>query len=70
MNIVLNNLLQGNVIQVREVNAGDNCGYSFAFEATRDHTRLAVVDVGYGDGILKSRAKHEALKVNATLFAH
>ena len=26
-----------------------------------DHTRLAVVDVGYGDGILKSRAKHEAL---------
>ena len=40
---------------------GDNCGYSFAFEATRDHTRLAVVDVGYGDGILKSRAKHEAL---------
>ena len=53
--------VKGNVIQVREVNAGDNCGYSFAFEATRDHTRLAVVDVGYGDGILKSRAKHEAL---------
>ena len=37
--------VKGNVIQVREVNAGDNCGYSFAFEATRDHTRLAVVDV-------------------------
>ena len=24
--------VKGNVIQVREVNAGDNCGYSFAFE--------------------------------------
>ncbi len=53
--------VKGNVIQVREVNAGDYCGYSFAFEATRDHTRLAVVDIGYGDGILKSRAKHDAL---------
>ncbi|MEJ7172868.1 alanine racemase [Staphylococcus caprae] len=53
--------VKGNVIQTREVNAGDYCGYSFAFEATKDHTRLAVVDVGYGDGILKSRARHEAM---------
>ena len=36
-------------------------GIAFAFEATKDHTRLAVVDVGYGDGILKSRARHEAM---------
>ena len=48
------------MIQTREVNAGDYCGYSFAFEATKDHTRLAVVDVGYGDGILKW-ARHEAM---------
>ncbi|WP_251516901.1 MULTISPECIES: alanine racemase [unclassified Staphylococcus] len=53
--------VKGNIIQIREVNAGDFCGYSFAFEAQNDQTRLAVVDVGYGDGILKSRAKHEAL---------
>ncbi|PNZ69287.1 alanine racemase [Staphylococcus croceilyticus] len=53
--------VKGNVIQVREVNQGDYCGYSFAYEATRNKTKLAVVDVGYGDGILKSRAKHEAL---------
>ena len=53
--------VKGNVIQVREVNEGDYCGYSFAFEATHNHTKLAVVDIGYGDGILKSRAKHEAL---------
>lgn len=53
--------VKGNVIQVREVNAGDFCGYSFAFEATKNNTKLAVVDVGYGDGILKARAQHEAL---------
>src|SRR5699024_10649223 len=53
--------VKGNVIQVREVNQGDYCGYSFAFEATEDYTKLAVVDAGYGDGILKSRAKYEAL---------
>ncbi|PHK49372.1 alanine racemase [Staphylococcus edaphicus] len=53
--------VKGNVIQVREVNAGDFCGYSFAFEATKNNTKLAVVDIGYGDGILKARAQHEAL---------
>ncbi|MBU5290886.1 alanine racemase [Staphylococcus capitis] len=53
--------VKGNVIQVREVNAGDYCGYSFAYEATKNQTQLAVVDIGYGDGILKSRAQHEAI---------
>ena len=36
-------------------------GIALPLKLLRDHTRLAVVDVGYGDGILKSRAKHEAL---------
>ncbi|MDU4020750.1 MAG: alanine racemase [Staphylococcus epidermidis] len=53
--------VKGNVIQVRDVNKGDYCGYSFSFEVKNDHTQLAVVDIGYGDGILKSRAKHEAI---------
>lgn len=53
--------VKANVIQVREVQQGDYCGYSFAFEATRNHTKLAVVDIGYGDGILRNRAQHEAL---------
>lgn len=61
MNIKQSLTVKGNVIQVREVNAGDFCGYSFAFEATKNNTKLAVVDVGYGDGILKARAQHEAL---------
>ncbi len=47
---------------MREVQAGDYCGYSFAFEVTKNNTKLAVVDIGYGDGsILRTRAKHEAL---------
>lgn len=53
--------VKANVIQVREVQQGDYCGYSFAYESTRNHTKLAVVDIGYGDGILKSRAQHEAI---------
>ena len=53
--------VKGNVIQVRTVNAGDYCGYSFAFEAQRNQTKLAVVDIGYGDGILKTRAQHEVI---------
>ncbi|MBI5975445.1 alanine racemase [Staphylococcus canis] len=51
--------VKANVIQIREVNENDYCGYSFAFKAKHDHTRLAVVDIGYGDGILRTRAQHE-----------
>ena len=36
-------------------------GIALPLKLLENHTRLAVVDVGYGDGILKSRAKHEAL---------
>ncbi|CDR63602.1 putative alanine racemase [Staphylococcus argenteus] len=59
--IVQSLTVKANVIQIREVQAGDYCGYSFAFEATKDYTKLAVVDIGYGDGILRTRSKHEAL---------
>lgn len=59
--IVQSLTVKANVIQIREVQSGDYCGYSFAFEATKDHTKLAVVDIGYGDGILRTRSKHEAL---------
>ncbi|KIX89771.1 alanine racemase [Staphylococcus microti] len=53
--------VQANVIQVRTVQAGQHCGYSFAYTAERDHTRLAVVDIGYGDGVLRTRAQHDVL---------
>lgn len=59
--IVQSLTVKGNVIQIREVQQGQYCGYSFAFEAVKDNTKLAVVDIGYGDGILKARAQHEAI---------
>ncbi|WHI61389.1 alanine racemase [Mammaliicoccus lentus] len=49
-----------NVIQVRPIKQGETCGYSFQYTADKD-CNLAVVDIGYGDGILKTRAKHDAL---------
>ncbi|PTG08929.1 alanine racemase [Staphylococcus chromogenes] len=52
--------VKANIIQVRTVNEGDHCGYSFAYTAPKK-TQLAVVDVGYGDGILRTRAQHEVL---------
>ena len=53
--------VKANVIQVRTVNEGEHCGYSFAFTAQKNDTKLAVVDIGYGDGILRTRAQHEVL---------
>ena len=49
-----------NVIQVRPIKKGETCGYSFQYTADKD-CNIAVVDIGYGDGILKTRAKHDAL---------
>lgn len=51
--------VKANVIQVREVQQGDHCGYSFAYTVNKPHTRLAVVDVGYGEGILRTRAQYD-----------
>ncbi len=45
--IVQSLTVKAHVIQVREVQAGDYCGYSFAFEVTKNNTKLAVVDIGY-----------------------
>ncbi|UXR70847.1 MULTISPECIES: alanine racemase [unclassified Staphylococcus] len=53
--------VQANVLQVRTVQAGQHCGYSFAYTAEKDNTRLAVVDIGYGDGVLRTRAQHDVL---------
>ncbi len=57
--IVQSLMVKAHVIQVREVHAGDYCGYSFAFQATKN-IKSAVIDIGYGDE-LRTRAKHEAL---------
>ena len=47
--------LKGRIIQVRAVGKGQSVGYGAAFTASRP-TRIAVVAVGYGDGILRSAA--------------
>ena len=43
-----------NVIEITDVPAGQNAGYSAAFRAEKP-TRLAVCDIGYGNGLILSR---------------
>jgi alanine racemase len=45
--------LEGRVIQVRKVPAGETVGYSATWTARRP-TRLAVVSIGYADGFLRA----------------
>ena len=45
--------LRGRIIQVRAINKGETVGYGATFAAARQ-SRMAVVAVGYGDGILRS----------------
>lgn len=50
--------LSAPIVQVRPLKAGMPCGYSGSFVAGED-TKVAVVDIGYGDGIMRSRADFE-----------
>ena len=45
--------LTANVLNLRTIGRGDTAGYSATFAATRQ-TRLAVCNIGYADGILRS----------------
>jgi alanine racemase len=45
--------LKGRILQVREVKRGDTVGYGATFTTQRP-TRLAIVAVGYADGLLRS----------------
>jgi alanine racemase len=47
--------LKGRILQVREVKRGDTVGYAGTFTAQRA-SRIAIVAVGYADGILRSAA--------------
>lgn len=45
--------LQGRIVQVRAVAAGESVGYGAAWTATRP-SRIALVSIGYADGMLRS----------------
>lgn len=47
--------LDGRIIQVREIGAGDAVGYSYSFRASGP-MRIATVAVGYADGWLRSHS--------------
>ena len=51
--------LEGRVVQVRAVEAGDTVGYSATW-TTRRPSRLAVVSVGYADGFLRAASATDA----------
>ncbi|WP_270279932.1 alanine racemase [Vagococcus bubulae] len=52
--------LSATVIQCRNLKQGESAGYSFAYTAKTD-TTVAVVDIGYGDGVLRTRSQHDCL---------
>ena len=45
--------LEAQIVQRRRIGAGDSVGYNATFTATREH-ELAIVNLGYADGYLRS----------------
>lgn len=50
--------LSAPIIQFRQLTEGMTLGYGAAFKADKD-CKVAVVDIGYGDGVLRARARYE-----------
>lgn len=67
--------LSAPIVQFRNLTAGMSLGYSAAFTAEAD-CRIAIVDIGYGDGVLRKRAEHECeiggktYKIVALMMSH
>ena len=49
--------LRARVVALRELPAGERAGYGLAFQCRRD-TRLAVVSIGYADGLFRSLSQN------------
>ncbi len=52
--------LKAGIVQVRNIRSDQKCGYGGSYEPGRD-SKIAVVDIGYGDGILRKRADFDCL---------
>lgn len=72
---VQSSTLSAPIVQFRKLTAGMTLGYSAAFKTDRDCT-VAIVDIGYGDGVLRTRARHECeiggkmYKIVALMMSH
>ncbi|WP_430786525.1 alanine racemase [Virgibacillus flavescens] len=67
--------LSTNVIQTLSLKKGESSGYSNAFTAASD-CRIAICDIGYGDGVLRTRARYDAMingkryQIGALMMSH
>ncbi|CAM4154604.1 alanine racemase [Lacicoccus alkaliphilus] len=52
--------LYSSVVQIREMDENMPMGYGGSFVAGRK-TKVAIVDIGYGDGVLRKRAEYDCL---------
>lgn len=52
--------LKAEIVQIRNIKANQRCGYGGSYEPGYD-SRIAVVDIGYGDGVLRRRAAFDCL---------
>lgn len=52
--------LKAEIVQIRNIRSDQKCGYGGSYEPARD-SKFAVVDIGYGDGILRKRADFNCL---------
>ncbi|KKK35644.1 alanine racemase [Salinicoccus sediminis] len=52
--------LKAEIVQIRNIRSDQKCGYGGSYEPDGDR-RIAVVDIGYGDGLLRKRAAFDCM---------
>ncbi|WP_271399891.1 alanine racemase [Salinicoccus roseus] len=66
-NYVQSLTLKAPIVQLRRLSANQKCGYGGSYQPEND-AKIAVVDIGYGDGILRKRADFDCM-INGKRYA-
>lgn len=60
--------LTASVISIINLDLGESIGYCSSYVAEKDNTRLAVINIGYGDGLKRERIKNNTVEINGRRY--
>lgn len=60
--------LSTNILAIHTLNKDESVGYCNSFIAQKDHTKIAILNIGYGDGILRKRITNQSVLINNKLY--
>lgn len=60
--------LSAQVLSLQTLHQNESVGYCNSFIATKNHTKIAILNIGYGDGLLRKRINGFHVRINNKLY--